>query len=73
VHEELKSRNITATSSATGLGQLLLRNVEAYYPSGVQGIGNPEEEAVGMLLYIEDRYGTPDNAWSQYGKHHEGY
>jgi LysM repeat protein len=73
IHNELKSGRIRAGSSATGLGQLLLANVDRYYPSGRQGIGNPHEEAVGMLRYIKDRYGNPDNAWSQYGRHHEGY
>jgi len=73
VHEELRNGRKTATSSATGLGQLLLSNVDAYYPSGRQGIGNPQEEAVGMLRYIEARYGTPDAAWARYNTAHEGY
>lgn len=73
VHNELKAGNITARSSATGLGQLLLSNVDRYYPSGRAGIGNPVEEAAGMMKYIQDRYGNPDNAWAQYGVHHEGY
>lgn len=73
VHDELRDGRITAESSATGLGQLLLSNVDAYYPSGRQGIGNPTEEAIGMMRYIEDRYGTPDAAWEQYNTHHEGY
>lgn len=73
VHDELRAGNITARSSATGLGQLLLSNVERYYPSGRQGIGNPHEEAVGMLRYISDRYGNPDTAWNRYNTLHEGY
>lgn len=73
VHNELKAGNITARSSATGLGQLLLSNVDRYYPSGRAGIGNPVEEAAGMMRYIQDRYGNPENAWAQYGVHHEGY
>ena len=47
VHEELRNGAITAKSSATGLGQLLLSNVDKYYPSGRQGIGNPTEEPSG--------------------------
>lgn len=73
VHAELRAGRITAKSSATGLGQLLLRNVDAYYPAKRAGIGDPLQEAAGMLAYIRDRYGDPDNAWAQYGKHHEGY
>jgi LysM repeat protein len=73
VHNELKDGRITARSSATGLGQLLLNNVERYYPNGRAGIGNPVEEAAGMLSYIKDRYGNPDNAWRLYGTRHEGY
>lgn len=70
---ELKRGTMTARSSATGLGQLLLQNVDKYYPSGRAGIGNALEEAVGMLRYIKDRYGTPEKAWALYGKRHEGY
>lgn len=73
IHEELRDGKITAKSSATGLGQLLAKNVDKYYPSGRLGIGNPVEEAAGMMSYIKDRYGSPENAWSQYNKHHEGY
>jgi len=74
VHEELRQGEMTATSSATGLGQLLLRNVDKYYPAGRAGIGDPVEEAAGMLAYIKDRYGDPANAWASYGKMgHEGY
>lgn len=73
IHEELRNGKITAKSSATGLGQLLARNVDKYYPSGRQGIGDPVEEAAGMMGYIKDRYGTPERAWSQYNKHGEGY
>lgn len=73
VHAELRAGKITAKSSATGLGQLLLRNVDLYYPTGRAGIGDALSEAAGMLRYIAARYGTPDNAWAQYGKHHEGY
>jgi LysM repeat protein len=73
IHNELKRGRIGARSSATGLGQLLLANVDRYYPSGRRGIGDPHEEAVGMLRYIADRYGTPARAWRLYGTRHEGY
>lgn len=73
VHAELRAGIMSARSSATGLGQLLLSNVELYYPSGRAGIGDPLEEAVGMLRYIEARYGTPSQAWASYGRFHEGY
>lgn len=73
VHAELQAGQRTARSSATGLGQLLLDNVDRYYPSGRAGIGNPVEEAAGMMAYISDRYGTPARAWSRYNTLHEGY
>lgn len=60
-------------SSATGLGQLLIANVDKYYPSGRAGIGVPMDEAVGMLRYIKDRYGDPENAWRLYGTKFAGY
>jgi hypothetical protein len=73
IHEELRNGDITAKSSATGLGQLLLSNVDQYYPSGREGIGDPTEEAIGMLRYIADRYGSPEEAWNQYNENFEGY
>jgi LysM repeat protein len=73
IHDELKRGRISANSSATGLGQLLIANVDRYYPSGRAGIGDPKEEAVGMLRYIKDRYGNPNNAWRLFGTRHEGY
>lgn len=73
IHAELRAGRITARSSATGLGQLLLSNVDRHYPSGRRGIGDPLEEAAGMLSYIKERYGTPERAWQLYGVNHEGY
>lgn len=71
-------------STATGLGQLKtyfydqrgnrlspgheLGGVDTHYPSGRAGIGDPLEEAVGMLSYIKKRYGTPEAARACYGK-----
>lgn len=73
VHNELRAGRIRAASSATGLGQLLLSNVDVHYPSARAGIGVPVEEAAGMMSYIKERYGNPDNALRLYGKLHEGY
>jgi LysM repeat protein len=73
IHQELRDGRITARSSATGLGQLLLSNVDRYYPNGRAGIGDPMSEATGMLNYIKDRYGSPERAWALYGTRHEGY
>ncbi|MCA9552134.1 MAG: LysM peptidoglycan-binding domain-containing protein [Myxococcales bacterium] len=73
IHAELRRGRITATSSATGIGQLLLGNVEIHYPSGRAGINVPLEEARGMLSYIKDRHHTPDQAWRNYNSVHEGY
>jgi hypothetical protein len=60
-------------SSASGLGQLILRNVDRHYPTGREGIGNPLAEATGMLAYIKARHGNPNAAWRRYNKNHEGY
>jgi hypothetical protein len=51
---------------ATGLGQLVLTTVDRHYPDGRLGIGDPWNEAVGMLSYIKARYKTPDRAWECY-------
>lgn len=59
---------IGAKSTVSGLGQLLLSNVDKYYPNGRKGIGDPVSEAVGFMRCIEDRYGNPDVAASVYGK-----
>lgn len=73
IHAELRNGRITARSSATGLGQLLLSNVDRYYPAGRAGIGDPVQEAAGMLRYIKARYGSPEVAWARYNTRHEGY
>src|SRR5262249_54555998 len=73
IHNELKNGRISAKSSATGLGQLLLSNVDRYYPNGRAGIGDPVQEAAGMLRYIQARYGSPEVAWARYNTRHEGY
>lgn len=82
IHAELKRGKITAVSSATGLGQLLLRNVKKYYPGREKGIGDPLSEAVGMLRYIRyetlkdgrtPKHGDPDRAWANYNRYHQGY
>ena len=73
VWDELKSGTKGAKSTATGLGQLILGNTDTYYPSGRDGIGEPIEEARGMLAYIEARYQDPGNAWAEYGTRFAGY
>ena len=73
IHDELRDGKVTAKASATGLGQLLSKNVSIYYPSGLNGIGKPLEEAIGMLRYIKNRYKTPEAAWEQYGSKGYGY
>ncbi len=64
----LSWERVPARSSASGLGQLLLSNVDKYYPSWRNGIGNPLDEAVGMIKYIQDRYWDPQTALSVYWK-----
>jgi len=51
------------SSTATGLGQLVSSGVARHYPNGFDGLGDPMNEAIGMLRYIESRYGDPDTAW----------
>ncbi|MBB1564939.1 hypothetical protein HG430_002770 [Candidatus Gracilibacteria bacterium] len=60
----LSGESIGAKSTASGLGQLQLANVDAYYPNGREGLGDPIEEAVGLLKYVKDRYSTPEKAAS---------
>jgi len=55
-------------STASWLWQLLLSNVDKYYPDGRKWIWDPINEAVWMLRYIKDRYWSPDIAFSVYGK-----
>lgn len=59
---------IWVTSTASWLGQLLLENVDKYYPDWRDWIWDPLNEAVWMLRYIKDRYWSPDVAWQIYGK-----
>lgn len=91
VWDELRSGQFTSNavvlggrrferSSATGLGQLILSNVETFYPGANaearrQGVGIALNEAVGMLRYIQSRYGNPNNAWRtwQQNKTVKGY
>ena len=61
-----------STSGATGLGQLQPSNVKAFYPDGLKGVGDPVNEAIGMLKYIAKRYGSPEVARSVYGKGGKG-
>jgi hypothetical protein len=67
---ELRAGRIRARSSATGLGQLLLSNMDRYAPAGRLGIGDALQEAVAFLRYIEGRYTTPVNAWEFYEMPH---
>lgn len=51
---------------ATGLGQLILTSVDKHYPDGRAGIGDPWNEAVGMLSYLNARWKSPDRALQCY-------
>lgn len=59
---------IWSVSTASWLWQMLLSNVDKYYPDWRNGIWDPLNEAVWMLRYIKDRYWDPDVAWSVYWK-----
>lgn len=62
--EPYKSAPRGTQSSATGLGQLTSTNIATgrYYPSGLAGIGDALQEAIGMLRYVRDRYNDPEQA-----------
>lgn len=49
-------------SHAVGLGQMQPSNFKAYAPDGLAGVGDPFNEAVGMLRYIKARYGSTAKA-----------
>lgn len=89
IWEEIRNGIHPVSSSATGLGQLLMANVDSFYPGGRQGIGVALPEAVGMIRYIAESprknvtiagvdyqgrpYGAPSVALQNYGKWGEGY
>ena len=67
--EEFKEKAISwesiwTKSTASGLWQLQLANVDAYYPNWREWLGDPIEEAVWLLKYVKDRYSTPEKAAS---------
>ena len=53
----------------SGFRENIPKNVQQFYPDGVNGISDPLNEAVGYVQYIRDRYGDPDTAWSVYGQY----
>jgi len=55
-------------STASWLGQLLLSNVDIYYPDWRAWIWDALNEAVWFIRYIKDRYWSPDVAWGIYWK-----
>lgn len=68
VWAELKAGIYSTKSSATGLGQLLASNAKKFYPDGLNGIGEPVNEATGFMRYILSRYGSPAVARSVYNQ-----
>jgi hypothetical protein len=63
-----KKNPIGSSSTASWLGQLLLLNIDKFYPSWRAWIWDPIEEAVWYLSYIHERYWDPDVADSMYNK-----
>ena len=55
--------------SARGLFQLTAANYHLN-PSGAASFGNAVEEAQGGIRYIQQRYGTADNAVAFWRQHH---
>ncbi len=66
IWNDLRNGIYKTNSSATGLGQLLASNTDKFYPDGRAGIGDPWNEAVGMLAYINKRWTSPNRAWECY-------
>lgn len=62
------SKNFWTISNASWLWQLLISNVDKFYPEWREWIWKPLNEAVWMIKYIEDRYWHPDIAWEMYWK-----
>jgi SLT domain-containing protein len=55
--------------SARGLFQLTAANYHLN-PNGARSFGNAVEEAQGGIRYIEQRYGSADNAVAFWRQHH---
>lgn len=62
------SKRLWTVSNATGLWQMLISNVDKYYPEWREWIWKPLNEAVWMLKYIKDRYWSPENALDFHNK-----
>jgi hypothetical protein len=62
------SRRLWTVSNATGLWQMLISNVDRYYPEWREWIWKPINEAVWMLRYIKDRYWSPEKALDFHNK-----
>ncbi len=56
------SKWLWTISNATWLWQMLISNVDVYYPEWRNGIWKPLNEAIWMLKYIKDRYWNPEKA-----------
>jgi len=67
-----RKRHPGFNSRASGLGQLQPAAVKSHYPDKLKGVGDPVNEAVGMLRYIASRYGSPAVARSVYGRGGKG-
>jgi hypothetical protein len=53
--------NAAGRCKATGLGQMCQDKMDLF-PDGAQGIGDPLNEAVALMRYVRQRYGTPERA-----------
>lgn len=62
------SRSLGVRSNATWLWQMLISNVDKYYPDWRKWIWVPISEAIWMLKYIEDRYWNPEIANNMHWK-----
>lgn len=62
------SRSLWVRSNATWLWQMLLSNIDKYYPDWRKWIWIPINEAIWMLKYIEDRYWNPEIANNMHWK-----
>lgn len=55
------------TSTAFGLGQFLN---QTWAGTGIAKTSDPKQQIEAMLIYVKNRYSTPQRAWSHWVKYH---
>jgi len=54
-------------STAYGLGQFLDKT---WAGTGIAKTSDPKQQIEAMLVYLKNRYGSPNNGWAHWQKHH---